>query len=167
MAITLQKEVVVNEWAMIVEGASDKVEQVFKDTEEGIKNSKAPDVTFERVKVSTSVLGGIFGKDRAFIRIRDKHLPKYEMYIGVREYGVHLDLVWYLIYEPGFFVRITNSVLSFLKRKLVFPMSLFDERDLTLYATVVHHCFLQSIEKITKGTGQEINRSSKGFLGIS
>jgi hypothetical protein len=143
------------------------VEQVFTDTEDGIKKSKAPDVTFERVKVSTSFLGGVFGNDRAFLRIRDKHLPKYEMYIGVREYGIHLDLVWYLTYEPGFIARIINIILSFLKRKLVFPMSLFDERDLTVYATVMHHCFLQAVEKITKGTGQEINKSSKGFLGIS
>ena len=167
MAIMLNKEVVVNEWTMIVEGAADKVEQIFSDTEENIKKSKAPDVNFERVKVSSTFLGGVFGGDRAFIRVTDKHLSKYEMYIGVREYGIHLDLVWYLIYEPGLFTRLINTILSFLKRKLVFPMSLFDERDLTVYATVVHHCFLQAVEKVTKGTGQEINKSSKGFLGIS
>jgi len=167
MAITLKKEVVVNEWSMIVEGAGDKVEQVFTDTEENIKRSKAPDVNFARVKVSSSFLGGVLGNDRVFLRITDKHLPKYEMYIGIREYGIHLDLVWYLIYEPGFFARIMNMILSFFKRKLVFHMNLFDEHDLTVYATVIHHSFLQAVEKITKGTGQEINKSSKGFLGIS
>lgn len=163
----LKKEVVVNEWSMIVEGASDKVEQVFKDTEKHIKDSKAPGVTFERVKVAPSLLGEVFGNERDFLRVRDKQLTRYEMYIGVREYGVNLDLVWYLVFEPSFLSRILNKVLSFLKRKLVFPMSLFDERDLTLYATVVHHCFLKAVEHVTKGTGQEINRSSKGFLGIS
>ena len=42
MAVTLKKEVVVDEWWTLVEGAADKVEQVFKDTEDNIKNSKAP-----------------------------------------------------------------------------------------------------------------------------
>lgn len=164
---TLTKEVVVNEWSMIVEKAGDKVEQVFKDTEENIQKSKAPDVNVQRVKISSSFLGGVLGNDRAFLRIRDKHLPKYEMYIGIREYGVHLDLVWYLTYEPGLIARIINIILAFLKRKLVFPLNLFDEHDLTVLATVMHHSFLQAVEKITKGTGQEIQRTTKGFLGIS
>ena len=117
MAITLKKEVVVNEWSMIVEGAGDKVEQVFKDTEDNIKNSKAPDVNLERVKVSSSFLDDFMGNDRAFLRITNKNLQKYEMYIGIREYGVHLDLVWYLVYEPGFLARIMNMIFSFFKRK--------------------------------------------------
>ncbi len=53
MAVTLKKEVVVDEWWMLVEGAADKVEQVFKDTEDNIKKSKAPDVTFERVSIQS------------------------------------------------------------------------------------------------------------------
>jgi hypothetical protein len=164
---SLSKEVVVNEWSMIVEKAGDQVEQVFKDTEENIKKSKAPGVDFERTKISTDLLERVAGTGRDFLKVTNEKLPKYEMYIGVREYGVHLDVVWYLVYEPGPLASIINMVLSFFKKNLVFPMSLFDERDLTLYATVVHHSFLQAVENITKGTGQEISKSSKGFLGIS
>ena len=168
MAKTLTKEVIVDRWWMLVEGASDKVEQVFKDTETNITQSEAPDVKFERVKVSSSFFGGVMGNDRDFIRVKDKHLPgKYDMYIGIRKYGKHLDLVWYLTYEPGLITRIINMILFFLKKTLVLNLSLFDEHDLKVYATVVHHCFLQAIEKVTKGTGQEIDRKSKGFLGIS
>lgn len=167
MSITLKKEIVADQWWMLVENAGDKVEQVFKDTEDNIKKSEAPDVKFERVKVSSSFLGGVFGNDRDFLLVKDKHLPKYEMYIGVRKYGVHLDLVWYLTYEPGFISRIINKLLFFLKKTLILKLTLFDEHDLKVYATVVHHCFLQAVEKVTKGTGQEIERKSKGFLGIS
>ncbi len=173
MAIVLKKEVVVNSWDMIVLGASDKVEQVFKDTEEKITASKAPDVKFERVKVSASLLGGMLGNDRAFLWVKDSNFPKYDIYVGVREYGIHLDVVWYLVYEPGFFRRIImlamNKALSFFKKNvtLSFPMTLFEERDLTVFTTIMHHCVVEAVEKITKGTGQEINKSSKGFLGIS
>lgn len=167
MAVTLKKEVVVDEWWTLVEGAADKVEQVFKDTEDNIKNSKAPDVSFERVKVSSSFLGGVFGGQRDFIHIKDKHLPKFDMYIGVRQYGTHLDCTWYLTNEPGLIWRLINMALVFFKRKLVLNLTLFDEHDLRVYATVVHHCFRTAVEKITKVTGQEIPKSSKGFLGIS
>jgi len=167
MAITLTKEVVVDEWWTLVEGAADKVEQVFKDTEENIKNSKAPNVSFERVKVSSSFLGGVLGDQRDFLYVKDQQLSKYDMYIGVRKYGTHLDLTWYLTYEPGLLWRLINMALVFFKRKLVLNLTLFDEHDLRVYATVVHHCFRAAVEKITKGTDQEIPKSSKGFLGIS
>lgn len=163
---TLTKEVIVDEWWMLVEGAGELVEQVFKDTENNIQQSKAPDVKFERVKVSTSFLGGVLGNDRAFLRVTDKHLSRYEMFIGIKQYGVHLDLIWYLTYKPGLIARIINKVLGFFRKKMVFNLSLFDEHDLRVYATVVHHCFKTAIEKITKSTGQ-IPKSSKGFLGIS
>lgn len=163
----LTKEVVVDQWWMMIENAGDKVEQVFKDTEAGIKKSEAPEIKFERVNVSSSFLGGVLGNDREFLLVRDKHLSGFDMYIGVRKYGLHLDLVWYLTNQPSLFMRLLNTVLIFFKRKMVLNLSLFDEHDLKVYATIVHHCFLASIEKITKGTGQEIDRKSKGFLGIS
>ena len=168
MAITLTKEVVVDEWWTLVEGAADKVEQVLKDTEENITKSKAPNVSFERVKVNSGDLSDmLMGEDRDFLRVRDIHLSRYDMYIGVREYGTHLDLVWYLTSKPGIIWQIINTILIFFKRKLVLNLNLFDEHDLRVYATVVHHCFRTAVEKITKGTGQEIPKSSKGFLGIS
>jgi hypothetical protein len=169
LPITLKKDVVIDRWWMLVEGASDKVEQVFEDTETNIRESKAPDLKFERVKVGTGYFDGIlFGKERDFIQVKDTHLPgKYEMYIGVREYGKHLDLVWYLTYEPGLITWFINKILFFFKKKFVLNLDLFDEHDLKVYATVIHHCFLQAVEKVTKGTGQEIDRKSKGFLGIS
>ena len=166
MAITLAKEIVVDQWWTLVKGAADKVEQVFKDTEDNIKKSEAPDVSFERVKVSSSFLGGVLGNDRDFLLVRNKHLPKYEMYIGIRKYGTHLDLVWYLTQEPSLIWQLINLVLVFFKRKLVINLTLFDEHDLKVYATVVHHCFLEAVEKV-KNPNQQLERTSKGFLGIS
>jgi hypothetical protein len=173
VAIVLKKEVVVNSWDMIVMDGGTKVDQVFKDTEEYIKASKAPGLRFQRVKVSASLVGDVLGKTRDFLWIKNDNLSKYEMYVGVREYGVNLDVTWYLIYEPGPFMRLfmfaINKAMEIFKKnwKLSFPMTLFEERDLTVFTTIMHHCVLDAVEKVTKGTGQEINKSSKGFLGIS
>jgi hypothetical protein len=170
MAVTLTKEVVADQWSMLVENAGDKVDQVFKDTEDNIKKSQAPDVNIERVKVSQDFLeGALLNKERDFLRVTNKNLSKYEMYIGVRKYGVHLDLVWYLIYEPGFITQMLNLFLAFLKRKLVLNLKIFDEHDLKVHGIVIHDCFLKAVEKLTKesGSNQAIVRKTTGFLGIS
>jgi hypothetical protein len=166
MAIMLKKEVIVDEWWVMIENSGDKVEQVFKDTEYNIKKSEAPDVTFERVKVSSSFLGGIMGNDRDFLLVKDKHLSKFDMYIGVRKYGTHLDLVWYLTQKPNIIMQIINLILSYFKKTIVLNLSLFDEHDLRVYATVIHHSFLEAVEKVKKPE-QQFDRTSKGFLGIS
>lgn len=167
MAVRLNKEQVVDRWSMVVKEAQGQVEEVFKDTENLIRKSEAPGVTSERVKANPGLLAGIFGSDRDFIRVANGNLKRYEMYIGVREYGKNLDLSWYLTYEPGLIARLITMVTSrlFPGRAWVPSLNLFQQQDLTAFTTVVHHCFLEAIEKITKG--QPIDRKSKGFLGIS
>jgi len=169
MAVTLKNEKIVDNWSMIVKEGQEKVEEVFKDTESLILKSEAPGVKSERVKANPGFLAGVFGSERTFIRVVNKDLKRYEMYIGARAYGKNLDLSWYLTYEPGLIARIIAIVTSrlFPGRAWVPTLNLFQQQDLTAYATVVHHCFLDAIEKITKGTGQEIDRKSRGFLGIS
>ncbi len=167
MAVTLKKEVVVDRWSMVVEEAQGKAEEVFKDTENLIQKSEIPGVTSERVKANPGLLAGVFGNERAFIRVVNKNLKRYEMFIGVRDYGKNLDLSWYLTYEPGMIAGLISIVTSrlFPGRAWTPKLNLFQQQDLTAYTTVIHHCFLQSIEKITKG--QSIDKKSKGFLGIS
>lgn len=168
MAITLKKEVIVDNWSMIVKDAQGRAEEVFKDTEDYILKSEAPGVKYERVKVNPGFLAGVFGNERTFIKVVNKNLKPYEMYVGARDYGKNLDLSWYLTFQPGFITRILTALLSILSKRTFVPsLNLFQQQDLTAYATVVHHCFLDAIEKITKGTGQDIDRKSRGFLGIS
>jgi hypothetical protein len=170
MAITLKKEVIVDRWSMIVKEGQGKTEEIYKDTENYIQKSEAPEVKFERVQVRASFLKGVFGNERTYIRIVNKNLKGYKMYIGARDYGKNLDLSWYVTCEPGLTAGIISKIFSiFSSKKMTWVpnLDLFQQQDLTAYVTVVHHCFIDAIEKITKGTGQEIDRKSKGFLGIS
>ena len=94
------------------------------------------------------------------------------MFIGARDYGITLDVQWYLTCEPGFFKKRFSNVLSAgaSDKALSFHLDLFQQQDLNAYATVVHHCLLKAIEKIMSGLGQDtskIDRKSRGFLGIS
>jgi len=168
VAVTLKKEKIIDRWSMVVKDGQGKAEEVFKDTGNYIQKSEAPGVKAERVQVRASFLKGVLGEERTFIRVLNKDLKHYKMYIGVRDYGNNLDLSWYLTFEPGFISRLISRLLGFLSKKTYVPdLDLFQQQDLAAYSTVVHHCFINAIEKITKGTGQAIDRKSKGFLGIS
>jgi len=169
-ANVLKNEKIIDRWSTLIQNEQGKMEQVYKDTEDNIKKSEAPYVKYERVKISASFLKGLFGNKRVYLKVINQKYKSYKIYVGARDYGNNLDLCWYLTYEPGLISRILEKLLPFLSsKKLVWipKLDLFAQQDLSSYTTVVHHCFMEAVEKITKGTGQVIDRKSKGFLGIS
>lgn len=170
--ITLKDEKIIDRWSMIVENAQGVAEQMYADTETNVKESKAPGITFDRVKVRPSWLKGILGNERSYLMVENDALGDYRMFIGARDYGNALDISWFMTCEPGFFSKKLSNVLTSgaSDKALSLNLDIFQQQDLNAYATVVHHCMLQAIEKMMSGKGQDtsqIDRKSKGFLGIS
>jgi hypothetical protein len=163
---------IMDSWSMIIENGQGKAEQVYKDTETFIEESKAPGVKIEVVKVRPSWLKGLFGIERSYFMVTNEGLKDYRMYIGARDYGNNLDVSWYLTCEPGYFKKALSSFLTrgASEKALSLVLDIFQQQDLSAYATVVHHCLLKSLEKLMSGLGQDaskIDRKSRGFLGIS
>lgn len=172
MGITLQDEKIIDRWSMIVEGGQGRGEQVYADTENFVRQSKSPGTELERVKVRPSWLKGLLGNERNYLMATNEALKDYRMFIGARDYGDHLDVSWYLTCEPGFFKKSLSKVLTegATDKALSLNLDLFQQQDLNAYATVVHHCLLQALEKMMGELSQDISkidRKSKGFLGIS
>jgi len=172
MAITLKDEKIIDRWSMIVENGQGQAEQVYQDTENLIKESKAPEVRVERTRVRPSWLKGLLGNERNYMLVTTEALGDYRMFIGARDYGDNLDISWYLTCEPGFFSKRLSHILTSgaSDRALALHLNIFQQQDLTAFATVVHHCLLRAIDKLMLGKGQDpskIDRKSRGFLGIS
>ncbi len=172
MGITLKDEKIIDRWSMIIENGQGNAEETYKDTDQFIKESKAPGIQIERVKVRPSWLKGLFGNERNYMMVTNEGLGDYRMFIGARDYGDNLDVQWYLTCEPGFFKKTLSDVLTkgASDKALSFNLDLFQQQDLSAYSTVVHHCLLKALEKLMAGLGQDtskIDRKSKGFLGIS
>ena len=170
--VTLKEEKIIDRWSMIVEDAQGLAEQIYSDTEANIKEIQAPGINFERTQVRPSWLKGILGNERSYLMITNDALGDYRMFIGARDYGKTLDISWFMTCEPGFFSKKLSSVLTSgaSDRALSLNLDIFQQQDLSAYATVVHHCMLKAVEKMMTGKGQdisEIDRKSKGFLGIS
>jgi len=172
MGVTLKDEKIIDRWSIIIEKAQGNAEQIYKDAENFIKDSKAPGVEIERVKVRPSWLKGLFGNERNYMMVTSEGLNDYRMFIGARNYGDNLDVQWYLTCEPGFFKKTLSDILTkgASDKALSFSLDLFQQQDLNAYATVVHHCLIKAVEKMMAGMGQDIlkiDRKSRGFLGIS
>jgi hypothetical protein len=171
----LKREQVLESWSILIKNAQGRAEAIFKDTQELIKESKAPDIEMKSQLVAPSVFKGIFGEKREFLIIRNhtnRNLKTYQMYINARDYGRNLDVSWYLVSKLGFLESLLVKI--FVRRReaevIVRKLDLFDQQDLTAYVTNAHHCLLEAVEKLMLNLGQDpskIERKSRGFLGIS
>jgi hypothetical protein len=161
-------------WAILIEKAQGKEDDIFRDTEVFIKESKAPSIEMDIQAIAPGMVRGLLGKTREFLIITDREsfkLKPCKIFINARDYGNNLDVSWYLTYKP----TLLQAILSLLPFVNVIPktlsdLDLFDQQDLRAYVTNAHHCLLKAVDKLMLDLNQDpskIDRKSRGFLGIS
>lgn len=174
--VTLKDEKILERWGVVIERAQGNTVQLYRDAQGFIKASEAPGVAVEVVTAKPE--RGLIVKmmkgsgDRDYLLVTNEGLKDYRMYIGARDYGVYLDVQWYLSCEPGFFSRTLSKAVSqgASDNAVSFALDLFEQQDLAAYTTVVHRCLLKAVDKLMGTLGQDsstIDRKSKGFLGVS
>ncbi len=169
----LRKEQVLESWGMLIENGQGKYNEVFQDTEDFIKESKAPSLETSNEKMAPGIIGSFFGAKRDFLMVKDQQssmLSPYQVFVGVRDYGNNLDVSWYLTYRPS----ILEALLSLFRpggtALALSELDLFELQDLTAYTTVCHHSTLKAVGKLMLALDQDplkIDRKSRGFFGIS
>ena len=171
---TLKKEEVIDNWSILIENGNGRAEDIFRDTNSFILETKAPAIAIKREEISPSMLKGVLGRKRDFLTVIDKRnirLKPYKIFINARDYGKNLDVSWYLTFKPELWKRILAlfPFVSIVPKKLS-DLDIFDQQDLRAYATNAHHCVIKAVEKLMLSLGQDpakIDRRSRGFLGIS
>jgi len=169
MAITLKEETILDQWSMIVDGTSDRVNEVIEEIEGRLDSSEIPGgCSWQLEEVKSS--GWLAKVRREFLIVRLEAFSDYRMYVAVREYGVHLDVCRFLTVEPGFFKkRIASGLTGGDAPALSAPKNILIEQDLKAWVTVVHHCVLDSVTSLMNKLGQDpnkIHRKSKGMLEV-
>ena len=170
----LRKEQVIDKWGVLIEDGQGKADEVFQDTENFIRETKAPAIGMKIKKMAPGIIKGALGIQRDFLVVINQErirLDPYQIFINARDYGNNLDISWYLTYRPSFFMAIL-SLIPFVK---IIPLSLsdldlFDQQDFTAHTTNCHHCLLKAVEKQMLALNQDfskIEKKSRGFLGIS
>ena len=134
---------ILDSWSVLIKDAYGRGEELLKETEKRIVDSKAPDIKMERVMLTTPILSRLFSKtkEREYLMVANEDLEHYRMYIGARNYGNNLGVQWYLIRTPKRLKRekISEAAKAALKdiRREWIGMNIFERQDLVAYVTNV------------------------------
>lgn len=168
MAITLKEEAIREQWSTIVDHGAGHVQEVLSEIQENLKESQIPGEctwSVEEVKSST----WIARVRREFLIVDLKEFKDYHLYIGVRDYGVHLDCCWFLTIEPGLLKKWASMKIAGDTDTLSGPANILIQQDLRAWLTVVHHNVLKGVDSLLTKLGQDprlLQRKSKGMLEI-
>jgi len=164
-------------WSVLIEKANGKSEEVFEATKRLIQEADVPGIEMNMVAGRTRqqdkskffALGAHY-LERDYLRVTNENLKDFKMYIGARDYGNNLSVFWYLTCEPSFLDKLVSGFFTKDVRAFSFALDIFQQEDLTSYVTCVHHCLLKAVDQLMQSLNQdpsEIDRKSKGFLGVS
>ena len=186
------KDQVIERWDKLINGADGRGEEILSGTETSLEESKVPDAKVVRRDMAPGMMQGMFGGKRRFLVVfntSNKHLRPYKLFINTRDYGINLQVSWYVVYHPSLWQKFMALILSVpVLGLLAWPfhaasmqassntagilgLSLFDEQDLRAYVSNAHSCVQESLDKLKKGDNNKmppvaVEKHSQGFLGI-
>ena len=168
MAITLKDEAILDEWNMILDHAAGNSQAVLNAIVHRLDESLIPgNCTWDIKEVKTEGFWGRVRRD--FLLVTVDQFSDYRVFIGVRDFGAHLDCCRFLSMEPGLFKKWASEKLTGYEDALSVPENILVYQDLRAWVTVVHHAVLDSVEALMTELGKDpklMNRGSRGILEI-
>jgi hypothetical protein len=165
--MALSQDAVVDSWGTLVSKQASRYTDVYGMISEHIDavvkvKGSGPWASISKEQASVAGqrgLGSLLGekRDRLIVRWGD-----YKIYVCSRPYGTDLDVSWNLTFEPGILKRMTTIDYS--------SLNAFQVEDLRAFTTLVHRAVTQSVDTIMQEAGldtEKVNKTSKGFLGVS
>jgi hypothetical protein len=163
--MALKNESVVDKWNTLVENGAGRAKQVMDAIETKIKAANIPGVRTSQRDVSS----GMFGTKRSFIHVGNDSLPDFLLYIGARDYGVHLDVAWFLTVQPTGLKRAFSKYSMGNPLAMSMALDFFRQQDAHAFVTTVHHCVTEEVKTLLDDLDQDprtLNTQSKGFLSV-
>jgi hypothetical protein len=165
MTTAIKRNSVIEQWGTIVEGGAGQEKRVMDDLFTFLKEAIMPHVKIYRDACNT----GMFGATRDMYILSHDVLREYRMFLGARDYGANLDVVWFLTLSPGFLkssmsTRVAGNPLAFSMR-----VDIFTQQDLRAWTTIAHHCVKRAVDAVYENlqkTPVGLDTSSKGFLNV-
>lgn len=160
----LRRRQIIDRWDLVIDGGNGHAEALMGTTRRELGRLDPPAVSIASLDLAPSIWRGWTGDTRAFLVAQNdtnRRIRSYRLFVNVRDYGNALQTSWYLAYLPSAWQRFRGHVGD--------DLDLFDEQDLRAYVSVVHHALVEAVIELltTLGRDTDINRTSKGFLGIS
>ena len=163
--MALKNESVVDKWNTMVVSGAGRAKWTLDTIENKIKASTIPGARTSQREVSS----GVFGTKRVFLHVVNDSLRDFLLYIGARDYGVHLDVSWYLTVQPTGLRRALSRYSSGNHLAISMALDFFRQQDAHAFVTVVHHCVTDTVKELLDELEQDpkaLNTQSKGFLSV-
>ena len=161
----LRPQQVIDRWSILIDNGQGRREEVVQDLHQRLALLDPPQIMIEERNITSGRHFGIIGERRPFSITSytgNFRLEPYRMHVSIRDYGNALQTSWYLIAKLTLWQWL-------LQRFGLLDLDFFEEDDLRGHVTAVHHCFIDAVVGLLTQLGKdtEINRTSKGFLGVS
>jgi len=164
----LKEELILNKWSTLIDHGAGHADEVLDEIMRRLEEAQIPgDCTWsvEEIKSST----WIARVRREFLIVNLDQFKDYHIYIGIRDYGIHLDCCRFLTVEPGLLKKWISEKITGHIDAFSAPKNILVEQDLSAWATVVHEAVLASVKSLMNKLGQDpalLQRQSKGILEI-
>jgi hypothetical protein len=110
MTLTLKEETILNEWTTLVDHAAGHSQELLDDVQRRLEEAQIPgDCSWDIREVKSSTWLDRVRRD--FLIVSLEKFRDYHMYIGVRDYGVHLDCCRFLTVEPNIVKKLAGMKL--------------------------------------------------------
>ena len=162
---SLNNEKIARKWNYLVMNAAGRDKWVLETAKEFIHQANIPGVYLEQAEVSM----GMFREKRPFLVLWLTAIRDFRMFISARDYGVNLDVSWYLTVSPSVLKRTVSKYALGNPNALSENIDIFSQQDLSAFTTVVHSCIERTVDILLEELKLDpsgLNTSSKGFLSV-
>src|SRR6266403_6158573 len=147
-----RKTLIAEQWSEVIEHGAGKDTWVMDTVEKKIKEADLPGVMCLQAQVS---MGGFFAKKHDLLRVTFDSLKEYRMFIGAQDFGAHLAVSWFLIIVPGFLKKTLSKRMLGSPEALSMHLPFFDQQELRVCLTVLHHCVTHTVETLFEELKQD------------
>jgi len=165
MTTTMRKDSIIQSWEQIIGGAAGHTKWVYEKTIENLKHANIPSMTYKLDDVTTDM----FGIKREFLILYNQMLRDYRMFIGVRDYGAHLDASWFVTLMPRGLKRALSKYTTGNPYAFSQQMDMFNQQDLNAWVSVSNEMFqlaLKDLAEEVKFDPSILNKQSRGYLNV-
>jgi hypothetical protein len=169
--ITLKEGKILDQWSTLMEQCQGQGEGLLKAVETNLEKNQAPGVSWKRESVAPGWLKGLFGKRRDYLLMSNERFDDYLMCISARDYGMNLDVNWYLLGStksglvralaqvPG--VGVAAGMYAALQ-----SLDVFDQQDLSSYVAVGHRSVLKAVDELGRQRNLDLSRMDRKSRGV-
>lgn len=179
----LTEDKVKDEWSVMIDGAGERGDELLESIARNIEQQNLPHS--QLAKRMMAIEGG---EPHSFLVIKNGKFKGYEMLVGAYDYGNHLNVMWYLVYDSPEHTEMREAAAQGRRAHSSFNSkfetdamargymsienySKMDKIEFKQYLTVVYETVQKEVKGFMEDLGNDFSKvdtaTAKGFISIN